>query len=494
MLIFHRARRPASIACIAALAFALGCSGPAARNETPVAAPPPSPITLELIQPERSFREGEPIVVTARIANTSGTNFGTVFFGLDEGCFVRVQPAPMAIDDGYETFSHDPVQLHLGAYACHLMQIDLLQTGLFHVRLPHGDYEVRLESELRWFGRGSLRDVSFESNAIKLKITESASSHPPDVQLRLVQPEYAFYQGEPIMLKARLTNTSKQDMGTLRFAFMGEEVRTQITRGKGALSVSSRTHIRVVPQPFEVNPRYRHIYKPATLQLPPESAAEFEFGMLEELCVRAWKLPPGEYKVSLEHNRSGVRSPECVLPEVLLKSNELTIIVVEPDAKLERPPMQLQMRLAQPKDPFVEGEPIVLNVSVTNTSEKDAGLIGFNFRDYEEPRFKSYGDEVGLQVSVWTDVEPWPKGAKTRYAELEYHGVALPAKGKVEFEVDLLKTSFGPDRYPPGEYKLSFRFHWPRINGADNRSTAETGLWIHSNEIKLRVVARTNEP
>jgi len=59
---------------------------------------------------------------------------------------------------------------------------------------------------------------------------------------------------------------------------------------------------------------------PIALQLPAGSTAEFQFN----LCG----LPPGEYKVSLEHNRSGINSPECFVQEVFMKSNEITVRVV----------------------------------------------------------------------------------------------------------------------------------------------------------------------
>ena len=485
-------------------------------------------VEMQLMETCQVFFEGDPISLTVVLKNTSERNLGSLYFAfgasrvscsihrcdgvasysLSASVYITPEPPGPPSSDGER---YDVALLPRGTS---VFLLDLLKTGELPQTLPPGEYEVSLRYRQSGTAteKGWVQELHLKSNEITIRVFPRQNnqpkpqiefSHPSDVQLRLVQPEHAFYQGEPIMLKARLANTSKQDMGTLYFDMAGKQVQTRIVSGQAAASsprqtelldgnmfftipsLVSNTHMRLVPQTFKVNTHLRNCYKPVKVRLPPESTVEFMIPLLEELYVFFWKIPPGEYKVSLEHNRSGIQSPECTLPELLLKSNEVTIKVVQPDAELDRPPTQLQMRLAPPKEPFVEGEPIILKVSVTNTSEKDGGLIGFDMLG----RNSGAGvDRVGRQTGLRVDVEPAPAGVKTREQGTEYRALQLPPKSTGHFDLDLLKVAYAPEKYPPGEYKLSLYFSWTRTDGTGKPGSVENDLWIHSNEITVRVV------
>ena len=507
-----------------------GCSG--VRAEEAERRLSQTIVEMQLLDTCQVFFEGDPIPLTVVLRNTSEKNMRTLDFDFSGGLGCHVIYSGCAPPEGYDTTASvyiTPEPLYEGDDASadgditeeppdrpfpdgqrysvplpirgtSVFVFDLLEANSVQAPLPPGTYNVSLS--YHQYGSatksGRIQELDLKSNEITIRVFPKEEnqpkpqvefSHPEEVQLRLVQPEHAFYQGEPIVLKARLTNGSKQDVGDLCFNLVGEEVKTEVMSGANALTVVSKSWVHVAPEPPN-SFKDTFFYKPVKVQLPAESTTEFDFILLKELPLWFRDLPPGEYKVSLEHNRTGIRSPECVLPELLLKSNEITVTVVEPDTKLDRPPLQLQMHLTQPKEPFVEGEPIVLKASVTNTSDKDLGMVGFDMLG----KNSDPNGRVNPETNVYVYVEPAPAGVKEREEGTEYRALKLPPKSTADFDLDLLKVGLAPERYPRGEYKLSLKFYWNQKDGTGVGGGDGDRVLVHSNEITLRVVPDKNDP
>jgi len=173
---------------IIAMILMPACAGRAAREGSSDTATRPCPLVIGLLQPERSFIEGQPIPITVRFINTSSESIGWVLVAPgSEGAVttgsrhalhsltMEVEPYPHA-DESYKLpeCSLRQTFIDFGPYACEEMKMNLLE----FLKLPSGAYQVYFDYSRYGVGPRKEGNLDTQSNTIRLKILPAGSNEP----------------------------------------------------------------------------------------------------------------------------------------------------------------------------------------------------------------------------------------------------------------------------------------------------------------------------